>query len=177
MFIFFRHQLLINSFIMLIFMGLSSCTSQKTYTIKKDGTDYILDGCVQKVELQDPKKFPWFYYGYKAYQPDSSTMTRLLPHAKSMRVICFAGTWCSDTQRELPRLMRILDRLGVPENHYQLFMVNRQKKSNYLNPDVWNLEKVPTFIFYKEGKEIGRFIEESPSFLEKLMLTWYESEH
>ena len=37
--------------------------------------------------------------------------------------------------------------------------VNRSKSTPDNLQEGFNIERVPTFIFYKEGKEIGRFVE------------------
>jgi len=73
------------------------------------------------------------------------------------------GTWCPDSRKEVPRFYKILDSLKFPESQLKLITVNRMKKGIAQETDGLNIQRVPTFIFYKDGKEVGRIIEH-PSF-------------
>lgn len=147
-------------------MVLNSCNSFKPYTLTRNGSDQVLNGSVQKSVLLDQLNFPWFKYEYDVYKPNVTLTDALKPKATEIRVLIFAGSWCSDTQRELPRFYKIMDQIGVPENQLGLIMLDQKKKCAYLNVDALQIENIPTFIFYKGGKEIGRVIEKPDSCLE-----------
>ncbi len=66
------------------------------------------------------------------------------------------GTWCSDSRREVPRFYKIMDEVGFAD--FDMITVNRAKQANGLEKG-YNLNYVPTFILFKNGKEIGRFVE------------------
>ena len=68
------------------------------------------------------------------------------------------GTWCGDSQRDVPNFYKILDEANFNYKNLELVTVNRQKKANGLE-EGFDITHVPTFIFYKDGKEIGRFVE------------------
>ncbi|MCB4234942.1 hypothetical protein LDL59_07065 [Kaistella anthropi] len=38
------------------------------------------------------------------------------------------GTWCEDSYREVPRLMKILESMNFPEQKLKIIAVNRKKK-------------------------------------------------
>jgi len=79
--------------------------------------------------------------------------------SKKIDILVVFGTWCSDSRREIPRFYKIIDNIGVNESDIKLVAVDRKKtaKGDLLGTIV--IEKVPTFFFYENGKEIGRIIE------------------
>lgn len=80
---------------------------------------------------------------------------------ESVEVVVFIGTWCSDSKREVPRFLRIADEVGMDQSRYMLYALDRKKSSPEGTEKAYAVERVPTFIFLRGGKEIGR-IEESP---------------
>ena len=78
------------------------------------------------------------------------------------------GTWCEDSHREVPRLFKILEAANYPENRVTMIAVNRKKEAPSGEEGPFNIQKVPTIIVQKYGKEIGRIIESPQSgYLEK----------
>ncbi len=96
-----------------------------------------LIGIVRKSDfLRKPFK-DWFERKYKAYNISNEDATKLKELLKDIKIEAFVGTWCPDSRRD----------------------VNRQKKTPKNLQQGKKIYRVPTFIFYKNGKEIGRFIE------------------
>ena len=81
------------------------------------------------------------------------------------------GTWCEDSHREVPRFFKILEAVGHPESKLTMIAVNRKKEAPNGEEGPLNIQRVPTIIVQKYGKEIGRIIE-SPStgYLERDLL-------
>jgi thiol-disulfide isomerase/thioredoxin len=77
----------------------------------------------------------------------------------SYNLIVFMGTWCEDSHRDFPRLMRILDEVKYPDSKITIIAVNRKKESPTGDEARYNIQKVPTIIVEKYGKEIGRIVE------------------
>jgi thiol-disulfide isomerase/thioredoxin len=161
--------------ILLISIALTECSTSRTYTITPNGSDQILNGSVQKAVLMNKNKFPWFNQEYSNYKPNNSILGQLKIYESEMRVLIFAGSWCSDTQRELPRFYKIMEAIGVKESQMELIMLDQNKKSPYFNVDILAIENVPTFIFFKNGKEIGRIIEKPNLTLEEEILNFYKA--
>jgi len=113
----------------------------------------------------------WFDRGYSGYKPDT-TLTERLKEAftDDIKLLVFYGTWCSDTRRELPRLMKILDTVGFPKERVKLCAVNRAKESGDDFAKKHGLKLVATVIIYKDGEEFGRIIETPKLSLESDML-------
>jgi thiol-disulfide isomerase/thioredoxin len=89
---------------------------------------------------------------------------------KGYKIKGFMGTWCGDSKRETPRLYKILEEAGFDQKNLELITVNRSKKTPDNLQEGLDIIKVPTFIFYKNNKEVGRFVERVRESLEKDML-------
>jgi thiol-disulfide isomerase/thioredoxin len=80
------------------------------------------------------------------------------------------GTWCPDSRREVPRFMRVLKETGFPADKVTLIGVDNVKFSPIDNYDGLGIERVPTFILYKNNVEAGRIIENPVTSLEQDMV-------
>jgi len=82
-------------------------------------------------------------------------------------VTVYFGTWCSDSRRELARLWRALDETGsmVPFP-IRLIAVDREKTEPAELVAGVEIPYVPTFIVRRQGREVGRIVEESPEGIE-----------
>ncbi|MDP3927853.1 MAG: thioredoxin family protein [Bacteroidota bacterium] len=149
----------IKNLIPFIFISLTACTAPKPYSVIKSQGDQILIGSVQKSLLQTHASSLWFEPNYQQYKPNSVIIDSLKWHANNLQVLVFAGSWCSDTQRELPRFFKVADAIGLNPNQIDIHMLNENKKGFYINESIFKIQSVPTFIFFKNGKEIGRIVE------------------
>lgn len=123
-------------------------------------------------ELQNEPYNIWYESEYAGYNLDTVTLNNeLINNLEKVEMIVVIGTWCSDSQRETPRLVKILNYLGYDIQSIVAIGVNRNKKAPYTEVDELNIEFVPTIIFKYEGKEIGRIIESPEESLEKDILT------
>jgi len=83
----------------------------------------------------------------------------------------FLGTWCPDSHREVPRFLRVIDLAGSSLGPVTLYGLDRGMKSPAGEEVPYAIERVPTFIFLKHGKEIGRIVETPRTSIEGDMLT------
>jgi len=109
------------------------------------------------------------------YQPDITVLEMMKSYIQSGdRVEVYMGTWCSDSQREVPRFLRILDDLhaqyGV-ELPVKFFALDRSKQRPAELLAGKHVEKVATFIYYRGDEELGRIVEktQSPLFEDDLL--------
>jgi thiol-disulfide isomerase/thioredoxin len=105
-------------------------------------------------------------------QPDPEASKALSSVPPGAEVTVFLGTWCGDSRREVPRFWKAVDLAGanVPFTiHY--IGVDRQKKEPSAPVTNNNILYVPTFIVSREGREVGRVVEESPNGIEKDLLS------
>lgn len=102
----------------------------------------------------------WYNEEYNNYQIDNNLLSELKKSKlASYQIIAILGTWCHDSHRDFPRMMKILESLKVPDNKITIIAVNRKKESPDGEETLYNVQKVPTFIIKKYGKEIGRIVE------------------
>lgn len=117
----------------------------------------------------------WYKPGYENYQPVASVVDQLkkIKAAKATIKIVF-GTWCGDSKRELPRMLKALHAAGFTDNTIELIGVQREanvyKQAPNREEKDLNVYRVPTFIVYEKGKEIGRINEFPVESLERDLL-------
>jgi thiol-disulfide isomerase/thioredoxin len=127
-------------------------------------------GWVSRSVLDDPR-YPEYRSVYDSSQiaPEFVEMIRKLHGGTEMLV--FFGIWCSDSQRELPRFLKLADLAGIPGERIRLYALDRSKKSRDGLTDRYAIERVPTFIFLRDGTEVGRIVERAQATLEADVLT------
>ncbi|MCY0968398.1 TlpA family protein disulfide reductase [Chryseobacterium wangxinyae] len=102
----------------------------------------------------------WYTKEFNEYALDQKAVGELKKNKiNSHNLIVFIGTWCEDSHRDFPRLMKILEEVNFPESRLTIIAVNRKKESPTGDESKYNVQKVPTIIVEKYGKEIGRIIE------------------
>ena len=74
------------------------------------------------------------------------------------------GTWCHDSQREIPKLLRMLEDINFKPEMISLIGLDYNKKEPLNRGVIFGVKKTPTIIFYKDEVEIGR-IEETPKIM------------
>jgi hypothetical protein len=107
---------------------------------------------------------------YPDYLPDKSVMEDLTKELGDIQLTIVMGTWCGDSRNWVPRFFKILDLAGYNCEQMKLICVDRDKKAPVDGLPELKIEKVPTFIFYRNAKEIGRIVEVPSDLLEKDML-------
>jgi len=121
----------------------------------------------------------WFDESYNNYQLDYKTIDKLDNKLDSISITIVMGTWCSDSKEQIPAFYKILDELNCDSNSITLINVDRNKKGLSNEIKKLNIELIPTIIFYKQRKKIGRIIETPYESLEKDLINitnnWYET--
>lgn len=80
--------------------------------------------------------------------------------------LVFLGTWCSDSRREVPRFLKIMDQAGITADRIRLYGVDRAKESGDGMAGRYAISRVPTFILLRGGEELGRIVEHPVTTLE-----------
>ena len=101
---------------------------------------------------------PQFKKNFNSYEVSD---TYALFELQRTKIKILFGTWCHDSEREVPRILKILDELNVPQKNISLIGLNFGKKEPLNRGSKFRITKTPTIIFFRQDKEIGR-IEESP---------------
>lgn len=146
-----------------LFLAAQQLSAQKVVvnrevTTEKDGK--MLLGHQLKEQFLKAPYADWYVKEHDEYALDQKAISELRKEKLgSYDVIVFIGTWCEDSHRDFPRLTRILEEVGYPENKMTIIAVNRKKESPSGDESLYNIQKVPTIILKRYGKEVGRIVE------------------
>lgn len=124
----------------------------------------------RKADLTKSQFNDWFQHGYETYTADGLTLNQLRKPFETIQTTIFMGTWCGDSRREVPRVIKILDSLGIDPISTRIVFVNNTENAYKLSPGHEergaHIFRVPTIVFKRSGREIGRIIESPVSSLE-----------
>jgi thiol-disulfide isomerase/thioredoxin len=137
--------------------------------LKKDATGQ-LTGIQTKESFMQAPFSNWFNSRYEAYSPDAEIVKELKSAMKGVEVRAYMGTWCGDSKRETPQFYKLMDEVGFNSEKVTMITVDRTKSKPVELVNDYDLVRVPTFIFYKNGKELGRYVERPRESLEKDIL-------
>jgi hypothetical protein len=162
---FFAYMFLSFSFASFIF-GQTADTLSSEQAVNED---MLIGDCVRE-DFQDTSFAKWFDPEYSEYRVDTASADSLADAINNIDIVIVLGTWCSDSHREIPRFIKILDYLKYPSEKLTMKCVDRKFKTLSSDIDIYRVEAVPSIIFYEEGKELGRIIEVPDESLEKDMI-------
>lgn len=142
---------------------LKSCTSQKIVVNREVDSKYdgkMLLGYQKKEQLLKEPYSEWYKPEHENYTVDQKALNGLKKEKlAAYKITLVLGTWCEDSHREVPRFFKILDAVNFPVNKLTILAVNRKYESPSGEEGPFNIQRVPTIIVEKYGKEIGRIIE------------------
>ena len=76
-----------------------------------------------------------------------------------IKVTILFGTWCHDSEREVPRMLKLLAASGVKEENISLISLDIRKEELEGRAKALDVRFTPTFIFFSGDIELGRIIE------------------
>ena len=76
-----------------------------------------------------------------------------------MKVKILFGTWCHDSEREVPRMLKLLVASGVKEENISLISLDIRKEEPEGRAKALGVRFTPTFVFYSGSQELGRIVE------------------
>ena len=155
----------------IIFLVLFTATSLVAFGQAKQNQKGHLIGYAKKSDFLKKQYKGWFEHHYKNYQPEEQIVKKIKKNLRGVSVLCFMGTWCGDSKRETPRFYKIMESAGFDfDKNFKLIALNRMKKTpDNLQLD-YNIIRIPTFIFYRKGEELGRYVEYPRESMEKDIL-------
>jgi thiol-disulfide isomerase/thioredoxin len=175
-------SIILISLVMLL--GFSACSPKKAATTTTPAVEETkpatvnfseqstwLLGYFNRSQMSGEPHSAWFLKGYDAYQPSQDAVNKLTELGKSdITIKIVLGTWCPDSRREVPRFMRILDIWTFPAEKVTFIGVDNFKNGPVGEFQSLKIERVPTFIIYKNNIEAGRIIENPVTSLEQDMV-------
>jgi thiol-disulfide isomerase/thioredoxin len=121
--------------------------------------DGILVGKAKRTDLQQIPFNDWFISGFNEYSISEETEEKIEEKIKEYTITVFMGTWCEDSQNQVPKFYKILEEVDFPLRKVTLITMKRDKTTPENFESGLNITNVPTFIFYKNGKEVNRIVE------------------
>ncbi len=97
---------------------------------------------------------------YNTFIPNSKLIQKLKNKIKkNLKIEVYLALWCGDSRNNVPEFIKILN-LSKRNANVKFYLCDR-KKDNKIEYFVKNkkVRRVPTFIFYRDDKEIGRITE------------------
>lgn len=130
-----------------------------------------LVGEVSRVQLQnDPFFGPVFMEEYRGYAVNEDVVAGLKTYIYEYNITIVMGTWCGDSQEQVPHFIKILDKLDYDTRKLHIIAVDHQKEAAGTGVEKLDVQRVPTFIFYDENaREVGRIVETPHETLEQDM--------
>lgn len=157
-----RKKLYLLSILLLII----SCKSSKV----KHGEEPILLGDILLKELKQNNYAQWFNKNYDDYILKTQHLKKLKNIDQDYTIEIILGTWCPDSKRQVPRVLKILDSIGYTTSNIYLHALDRDKKLPLQLKKKYNITRVPTLIIKRDNKEINRIVEIPVESLEQDLL-------
>jgi len=145
-------------------------SSQSNLSTDKSGNPMLLGPCYDADLAKDPFSV-WYATGFKNYKTDSCFCDSIRPVIGDFTFQIFFGTWCGDSKREVPRMLKVLFQSGYDQKDISLVAVSNTdslyKQSPGHEERGLNIHRVPTLIVRKGGAETGRIVESPIESIEK----------
>lgn len=125
----------------------------------EDAQQEMILGKFTKEDLQTGPYETWFKRGYENYSPSEEAMETIKNNISEYEIVGFMGTWCPDSRREVPHFFKLLDEAGYDLSNVTMIGVDRSKSTPENLEEGYDMTRVPTFIFMKDGKEVNRYVE------------------
>jgi thioredoxin 1 len=102
--------------------------------------------------------YPEFAKEYNDFKPSAEQLKDIQALAGKDIVTLF-GTWCHDSEREVPRLLKLLELGNVQVKQLTLYAVSRQKDDPNGYSEKYQLMYTPTIVVNDGPREIARVVE------------------
>lgn len=113
-------------------------------------TNSVLIGDLTKDELFIKDKT--FYKNYLSAEPYQLNEA---PDIDGISVKILFGTWCHDSQREIPKLLKLLEDIGMQSEMISLIGLNYNKNEPLNRGEILKLEELPQLFFIKMLLRLG----------------------
>ena len=159
--------------LLLILTSLFGFSQEFNKEIKLENGQTFMVGKINLDGLSTAPYDQWFQKGKDDYGVDQTLVDLFKKELKTYHIQLFLGTWCGDSRRETPRIIKILEAAEFPMEQMEIVALDRRKEQYKKSPTGeekgLKIIKVPTLIFFKEGKEVNRIVESPLESLEEDM--------
>ncbi len=141
------------SIVLIIGFFLSSCSS--TVAVKQK---VVITG---KYSWENWKvASEWKNFEAVQFIPDEFLVSEISEFSKANNItfLLFAGSWCGDSESEVPKIMKLIDKANLNDK-IEIWGLDRDKKEPNGTQLPYSILKVPTLVILKNSQEIGKIIE------------------
>ena len=154
----------ITSFVLIIVLAITSAQAQQfNKEVKVESKAPVLLGKINQDALSNNTYGEWFNKNQTAFTPNTAIINQLKNELPTYTITAFMGTWCGDSKREVPKFYKVLEEANYPMDRLTMVGVSRDRETYKQSPggeeEGLHIHRVPTFIIYKDGKEVNRIVE------------------
>lgn len=140
-----------------------TCSAEAAEVQTAEEPPMLLGRCSVQ-QLTEPPYAEWFQSGYDDYTPDATILRRLrAADRRGVTMTLFFGTWCGDSRREVPRIVKLLDEMAFARDGVELVAVDagegKHKRSPGGEEQGLEIYRVPTLVVRRGEAEIARLVE------------------
>ena len=139
-----------KNYLLFIAILFTSCSQNQNYLLE--------EGVVDIDYLKKSPKTYWFNENFENYTVEKINRDNF-SELYNYDIEIFMNTLCHDSQREIPRLIKILNELNFPENKLKIILLNPNKESKMGYEVNKNITNTPTIIFNLDNTEVNRIVE------------------
>ena len=136
-----------------------ACTSNEKYL--------MTEGEVDIDYLFNSPNTSWFQKNYESYILDNLTLNENFSKLNEYNIEIFMNTNCHDSEREVPRFLKILNSLNFSNKNLRIILLSSDKKTTNGLEIGKEITNTPTIIFLKNSNEENRIVEFPHENLEK----------
>ncbi len=150
--------LFLSMFVMVFAISTQAQTFNQKTIDEKTQTEILIGECNESA-LRTGDFGVSYTNELNAYRPNNDVLNNLKYKFAEITFTIVLGTWCGDSKEQVGRFMKLLYALKYDINRCTYIAVDRDKKAGTYPIGDLKIEKVPTFIVYRNGVEIGRIVE------------------
>ena len=103
--------------------------------------------------------FPKFQKHKNDVDYDAAQLAPLKSLDDEIQIKIFFGQWCHDSQREVPRLIQLFNKLDKPNFEVTYYALDTKKSDPLGLAKQYEIKRTPTIIVLKNGQELARVLE------------------
>jgi thiol-disulfide isomerase/thioredoxin len=163
--------------------SVSACADQQTKAendLQSNSTnpltntqDNFVDDSMTRTGLIESKElitlYPKFKQQYDQFEPEAKDIKHF-SLLKEMDIVVFFGLWCHDSQREVPRLLKLIEQSGNQFKTIKLVALNTDKEMLDEYSSQFKVKYTPTIFMLKNGQILAKVVEKPQNTLAQDLL-------
>jgi thiol-disulfide isomerase/thioredoxin len=124
---------------------------------KSDDHNLLRLGIISKKEILSGRNI--YNHNYVEYIPKPDPIEAIHNCSQPVEIKVVFGDWCKDSKKHVPAFIKTMEFADNKMIHVEYINVDRKKKEPADLIQGFNIQHVPTFIVFSNGKETGRIVE------------------